>query len=244
MDQAETDFTEKIRRGAVGLLPAMVLFHLLVTAAMLPPEVIIGHVVFVPLAVAVGYSLRKLRRATVVLGLSTAICLFSLTYLCGVAAPMAYLTLVELTQWSWTALLACLTGHTAFLGYVSIRAYQREWAVPLDQTVGVHLNKQYGTVRREVVPWDEGKLTRASTVLLVVLFPLLYFARGKPAYLMFAMLILPHFVAIVGSVLASRWIAFFVAVRRWEAANKVRLYFPPLAPKRRRRAAQPRSSVR
>jgi hypothetical protein len=111
---------------------------------------------------------------------------------------------------------------------VSLR---REWSKPLHEAEGVHIATEGWILWREFGPQTPlfNMLTAALGLAFVVALALL---RGSSHELLLVMCIGPICLALLMTDPVARMLAFYLAVRRWEAQNKRKLSVPRLTPRR------------
>jgi hypothetical protein len=231
--------TELARRHAVWLFPSMVLLHAVFVRA-LAPGLQRANLILAIVALAGGLAYRWAQRATTVIVVLFGFSFLTFTYLFGIAVPMSYLIVSGQRDWvSWAAPTSAAV-HTAFL-LVRVRASLRsEWSKPLDEVAGIHIATNDWILRQEFGQRPSPILNMVAVGLGLAFIPLLTFTRGGASYLVLALLIGPLCIALMMTDGLARWVGFYVAVRRWEAAHGIRLRFPALRwrrrkPKRRRR---------
>jgi hypothetical protein len=234
-----SDFTELFRRHAFWLGPSMLLFHALFLYG-LAPQLVRANLVAVPVTFLGGFALLRFRRATTILAAAIGLFTFGLVYTPGVVAPMSYLALVKHPEWMPPVLVLSLIGLGGFCASRVRASLRIEWAQPLDKTPGVHLSVEHGTLRRELTPWDQSGLAAVSYILLPVAGLSMYLTRGTPVYLTCVLFIFPYFIAFLCSVALARWVAFYIAVRRWEVEHRSRLFLSALSRRRRKPQSKPR----
>lgn len=231
--ESGSESTEMIRRHASWMFSFMVLLHSVLISAF-SPSLGKASLVTVVFALLGGFAFRWLRRATVVLAVATAFYAFVFMYLFGIIGPMAYLAIVGAREWiPWaTAGIAI-----ALATYCSVRvraSLHEEFAQPLERAPGVHIATQDWILSREVGLRGQFTLGAFAVLLLIVIVPGLYLTRNTPAYLTLAMLVGPLCISVLCTDPVARWVAFNVAVRRWEAEHGIQLRFPPLPDRRSR----------
>ena len=224
---SESDFTELFRRNAFWLAPSLLLFHALCAYGFAPSLARLS-LIATPLGFLGGLLLRRIRRARFILASAIGVFVFGLVYTPGVAAQLSYLALIKRTEWTLPVLVLSLPP-LGWFNVASIRTALRiEWPEPLDKTAGVHLSMENGSLRREVIAWDQSGITKIAYVLLAIAVPSIYFTRGTPLYLTCVLFLFPYFIASLSSIAVARWIAFYIVVRRWELQHGRALSFLPL----------------
>lgn len=220
------EFTEKFRRGAAAAFPVAVLMHLLFTYRAWPMSGVPSLVVAVVL-VFVGIIFRRVRRALAVLAIGSVYFWFFLVYTIGVTPTIAYLVVSNQREWLPWAPLASVVVLVIFLVYRVRLTLAREWARPLDETPGVVVRREDASLWRGSDMPQLG-LSRAAIAMIVVFLPVLYFAHNTPLYLFVVLVVITHCLAVLTTCVVAWWVAYCVAVRRWERDSGLRLLLPAL----------------
>jgi len=227
--QLNADSTEKMRRGAVVLFPGSILTHLLFTYGIWP-SLLNAHLVIAALMLLVGLSLRWIRRASLVLPITTIFLLYFFVYVGGVAPTLAYLTVSgHKEHLALGAAMSCAV-YAVFLFYRVRVSLREEWSQSLELTRGVVVSRADQTLHHQNIQHhDQRTLSRVAIAMLTALAPALYFSRGTSAYLFVLFVVVSSCIGILLCFVVSWWIAYTIAVRRWERSNGVLLNLHPLS---------------
>jgi hypothetical protein len=243
MTALAVEYTDKVRRSAVWAFPSAVLLHLLFTYGVWS-DLVVPSLVATGLLALGGFLFRWLRSASAVLLVASAFFWVQLVYVIGVAPTIAYLALSGRNEWlPWAplgsiALLLCLLA-------TRVRATMRdEWAAPLDQTPGVHVRRDQKTLWREEVERPQGPIVRAVLAMLLVFAPALFFSYGTGLYPFILFVLVSHSTAALTTAIVAWWVAYAIAVRRWEISTGTTLHLPPLRRPRMRQASASTSGRR
>lgn len=150
-------------------------------------------------------------------------------YVGGVTPSLAYLTVSG--HKDYIPLAAAVSGalYAAFLVYRVRATLRAEWSQSLERTPGVFVSPAEQTIRREPgTHHDQRRLSRIAVVMLAVFVPVLYFAHGTPAYLFILFVVMSPCIGLLLCCVVSWWIAYAIAVRRWEQTHGVLLQFHAL----------------
>lgn len=224
---AARESTELQRRHAVWMFPAVMLLHGIWVRG-LAPDLQVLNLCVAAAALPFGLGFRWMRRATSVIVVMIGFSAFTFLWMFGLAVPLTFLVLAGLDAWiPWVGLtLAALLG--AFV-WIRVRvSLRRDWSVPLDQVDGIHIATERGVLWRDFGKPEHPVFNRVAVLLLVLFIPLFVFTRDHREFRLVALLVGPLCIALMCADGVARWIAFYVAVRRWEIAHDVRLRFPPL----------------
>lgn len=229
---AARESTELQRRHAVWMFPAVVLLHGIWVRG-LAPDLQVLNLCVAAAALPFGLAFRWMRRATSVIAVMIGFSAFTFLWMFGLAVPLTFLALGGLQAWMpWVGLtLAALLGAFVLIRVrVSLR---REWSIPLEQVDGIHITTEGGALWRDFGKPEHPVFNTVAVLLLVLLIPLFLLTRDHREYRLFALLVGPLCIALMCADGVARWVAFYVAVRRWEIAHDVRLRFPALPWRRR-----------
>ncbi|HKU39844.1 MAG TPA: hypothetical protein VJR89_16910 [Polyangiales bacterium] len=218
--------TELQRRKAFWMFPAVVLLHGIWVRG-IAPDLQVLNLCVAAAALPFGVAFRSMQRATSVIAVMIGFSAFTFLWMFGIAAPLTFLGLAGLQPlllWVGLMLAAVLGTFVWIRVRVSLR---REWSKPLEQVEGVQI-AQDGTLWREFGKAPNSVFNTVAVLVIVAIVPLLLLSRGHRAYQMLALVAGPLCLALMCADGVARWIAFYVAVRRWEAEHHVRLHFPPL----------------
>ena len=224
---ATRESTELQRRHAIWMFPAVVLLHGIWVRG-LAPDLQLLNLWVAAAALPFGLAFRFMRRATSVIAVMIGFSAFTFLWMFGLAVPLTFMALAGLQAWmAWVGLaLAALLGTFVWIRVrVSLR---RDWSKPLDQVEWIHIATEGNVLWREFGKPESSGFNTVAVLLGLLLIPLLLLARGHREYQLFALLLGPLWIALMCADSVARWIAFLVAVRRWEAAHDLRLRFPAL----------------
>jgi hypothetical protein len=222
------ELTEPLRRKAPLVFPLIVLMSLLFTGGLwwtvaLPIAV---------LAVFAGLAFRRARRASVVLAGGAVFTWLFGVYALGIAPAIGYLTLSELDVWlPWAPLVdtVLLLGFLAF----RVRATLAEhWAQPFDATPGVVVSREYASLWRDRSDMADGGGWMAVGILAVTIaIVAASFVEESPLHLFLVLVVGGQGLALILTCVVASWLAYFIALRRWERATGIRLRVPALSRK-------------
>jgi len=231
-DGLAIEFTEKYRRGAGFFFPIAILMHLLFTHRVWP-ALALPSLTIATILVLVGLAFRYVRRALVVLAVGSVHLWFFFVYTLGITPTIGYLVLTNHRDWLPWAPLASAALLLTFLAYRVRLDLARDWSRPLDETPGVVVNRKEATLWREYGKTPQGGLCRAAIAIALVLAPAMYFTYGTPMYLLVMFVFAAPCIALLVTPVVAWWVAYYIAVVRWERANDIALRLPPLMPRSR-----------
>lgn len=226
-DPRSTDPTITFRKQAVWLFPSAFLIHSLFVYGAYRP--LVRPSLFAALvSTAIGLGIRWVRNLRAVQALAMFLIAFLMLYTMGVVAPTALLVVVDqrdaiglVSSLSIFAIVVLVAGRT----WASLR---REWSLPLEESPNVVLYPHDNTLVRVAVNNPSRFLPVAAATMLVVLIVLLLATRGTSWYSFVALGIAPAFLAVLGSDVVARMLAFLIVTRRWELKHHAKLKVPPL----------------
>lgn len=226
-DPRSDDPTVVFRKTAVWLFPSLFLIHTLFIYGVYPPFTQASLIAVFASAV-VGLSTRWIRDLRTVHALAMFLLAFFMVYTMGVAAPVAFVALMErrdLIAIVGGASLALLATLIAWRTHVSLR---RDWSLPLEQSPGIILFPHDNTLVKVAVGNSSRYSPRGAFAMLVIFVVSLFATHGTARYLFAALVVGPLFIAYIGCDLVSRMLAFLIVTRRWEIEHGTKLKAPRL----------------
>lgn len=97
--------------------------------------------------------------------------------------------------------------------------------MPLDQTPGIELNMVELTLTRRPMPHQAKFTARLAVGMLVLLLPLMLFARDTLSQLTI-FVVGPFCIALLAADFVARGITYWWAARRWELEHGIRFKIP------------------